>query len=55
MVWIDGGAFLFGSSDNSFYGPDYFMRKDIVLVDMNYRLGVLGKIVSLNNFFIYNV
>ncbi|CAD1479425.1 unnamed protein product [Heterotrigona itama] len=42
MVWIHGGAFVHGSGDDEFYGPEYFMRKDIVLVAINYRLGVLG-------------
>lgn len=43
MVWIHGGAFMVGEGDDDIYGPDYFMRKDIVLVTLNYRLGVLGK------------
>ncbi|CAB0029994.1 unnamed protein product [Trichogramma brassicae] len=42
MVWIHGGAFNLGSGDNMFYGPDYYMRKDIVLVTLNYRLGIFG-------------
>ena len=55
MVWIHGGAFLYGSGDDSLYGPDYFMRKDIVFVAMNYRLGVLGKKNLIKNCFVYNV
>ena len=43
LVWIHGGGFVNGSGDDSVYGPDYFMRKDVVLVTMNYRLGVLGE------------
>ena len=43
LVWIHGGGFVSGSGDDSVYGPDYFMRKDVVLVTMNYRLGVLGE------------
>ncbi|NP_001165958.1 carboxylesterase clade A, member 3 [Nasonia vitripennis] len=42
MVWIHGGAFLFGSSYDTLYGPDYLVGHDIVLVSVNYRLGVLG-------------
>ncbi|XP_076767147.1 juvenile hormone esterase [Xylocopa sonorina] len=42
MVWIHGGAFVNGSGDSAIYGPDYLIRKDIVLVTINYRLGVLG-------------
>ena len=43
MVWIHGGAFIEGSGDDEIYGPEYFMRKDVILVAINYRLGVLGK------------
>lgn len=42
MVWIYGGAFITGDGNDSWYGPDYFMNKDVVLVTFNYRLGVLG-------------
>ncbi|XP_017881679.1 cholinesterase 1-like [Ceratina calcarata] len=42
MVWIHGGGFVAGSGNDTFYGPDYLIRKDIVLVTINYRLGVLG-------------
>ncbi|XP_043467668.1 esterase B1-like isoform X2 [Leptopilina heterotoma] len=42
MVWIHGGAFLFGSGNEDLYGPDYLLKRKIVLVTMNYRLDVLG-------------
>ncbi|XP_077270682.1 juvenile hormone esterase-like [Temnothorax americanus] len=42
MVWIHGGTFYMGSGDALFYGPDYIVQKDVVLVTLNYRLGVLG-------------
>lgn len=42
MVWIHGGAFMNGSGNDRFYGPDYLVRKDIVLVTINYRVGILG-------------
>ncbi|KYN20422.1 Esterase E4, partial [Trachymyrmex cornetzi] len=42
MVWIHGGGFYQGSGDAVMYGPDYIVRKDVVLVTLNYRLGVLG-------------
>ncbi|GAB1863194.1 Carboxylesterase 3 [Camponotus japonicus] len=48
MVWIHGGAFNIGSGDASVYGPDYIVRKDVVLVTLNYRLGVLG-FLNLND------
>lgn len=43
MFFIHGGGFIFGSGDDLLYGPDYLMKKDTVLVTINYRLGILGK------------
>nr|CAH64516.1 putative esterase [Tribolium freemani] len=40
VVYIHGGAFTSGYG--SFYQPDYFIDKDIVFVNLNYRLGPLG-------------
>jgi para-nitrobenzyl esterase len=42
MVWIHGGAFVFGSGSfpDSTGGP--FTRQGVVLVSINYRLGRLG-------------
>lgn len=42
VFWIHGGAFLQGSSKREFYSPEFLMRHDIVLVTINYRLGLLG-------------
>lgn len=42
MVWIHGGAYICGSGNTNEYGPDYFMQKNVILVTMNYRLGVFG-------------
>lgn len=42
MVWIHGGGFNSGSGSTELYGPDYLMEEDIVLVTINYRVGVLG-------------
>lgn len=55
MVWIHGGAFIAGSNSFDEYGPKYFLDKDIVLVTINYRLGILGflstaDLVSPGNF-----
>ena len=41
MVWIHGGGFVMG--EGAFYdGADLAARGDIVVVTVNYRLGVLG-------------
>ncbi|KAF5299081.1 hypothetical protein FQR65_LT09439 [Abscondita terminalis] len=42
MVWIHGGAFVCGSSRTDVYGPEFLMSQDIVLVTINYRVGLLG-------------
>lgn len=46
MFWIHGGGFLTGHGDDTLYGPNYLLRKDVVLVTINYRLGVFGKILN---------
>jgi para-nitrobenzyl esterase len=40
MVWIHGGAFVFGSG--AFFSGVPFARQGVVLVTFNYRLGRLG-------------
>lgn len=42
MVWIHGGAFYTGSGNSDFYGAEFIVDKDVVLVTINYRLEVLG-------------
>lgn len=40
VVWIHGGSFNKGSAAE--YGPDYLLDQDIVLVTIQYRLGLFG-------------
>jgi para-nitrobenzyl esterase len=43
MVWLHGGAFLFGSGDTPWYDGSAFCRHgDVVVVTLNYRLGGFG-------------
>jgi para-nitrobenzyl esterase len=43
MVWIYGGAFVFGSSGAAPYNGNHLVPKgDVVVVSMNYRVGALG-------------
>jgi para-nitrobenzyl esterase len=43
MVWIHGGAFSIGSGSSEMYATGTLAsNQDIVLVTLNYRLGVLG-------------
>ena len=41
MVWIHGGAYTMGSGD-MYDGSTFARRGDVVVVTLNYRLGVLG-------------
>jgi para-nitrobenzyl esterase len=40
MVWIHGGAFIAGESND--YNPDALVRHGVIVVTINYRLGALG-------------
>jgi para-nitrobenzyl esterase len=42
MVWIHGGAFLYGTGATPWYDGRSFARDDVVLVTINYRLGAFG-------------
>jgi para-nitrobenzyl esterase len=43
LVWIHGGAFMFGSGSTPWYDGTNFARNgDVVVVTINYRLGPLG-------------
>nr|CAD7197734.1 unnamed protein product [Timema douglasi] len=42
MVWIHGGGFIKGSGTTKGFGPDYLVDEGIVVVTINYRLGVIG-------------
>lgn len=43
MVFIHGGGFLFGNgTDSTKHGPEFLIEKDVVVVSLNYRVGILG-------------
>ncbi|KAI4468874.1 carboxylesterase [Holotrichia oblita] len=42
MVFIHGGGFSSNSADETLYSPIFLMAEDIVLVTINYRLGIFG-------------
>ncbi|MFN6936255.1 MAG: carboxylesterase/lipase family protein, partial [Tsuneonella sp.] len=42
IVWIHGGALVSGSSRLGMYNGAHLARKGVVVVSINYRLGVLG-------------
>ena len=37
MVYIHGGAFIMGGGASYFFGPEYLLEQDVVLVTFNYR------------------
>jgi para-nitrobenzyl esterase len=42
MVWIHGGGHQTGSGPNEFYQSDSLTLRGVVLVTLNYRLGLIG-------------
>ncbi len=42
MVWIHGGAFVFGSGSSPDFSRTQFANQGVILVTFNYRLGRLG-------------
>lgn len=42
MVWIHGGGHQFGSGDLSYYQNNALVKQGVILVTINYRLGVMG-------------
>lgn len=42
MVWLHGGAYLFGTGAQSLYGGAELAVDGVVVVTLNYRLGALG-------------
>ncbi|XP_059062290.1 juvenile hormone esterase-like [Achroia grisella] len=48
MVFIHGGGWMCGDSTPSMYGPEYLLDRDVILVTINYRLGPLGFLSTLD-------
>lgn len=46
MVWIHPGAFIYGSNNKDLYNPEFLLRKEIILISINYRLGAFGRYYS---------
>ncbi len=47
MVWLHGGAFVFGAGSQTLYDGRLLATQDVVVVTLNYRLGAFG-FVALN-------
>ncbi|XP_038219763.1 esterase FE4-like [Zerene cesonia] len=42
MVYIHGGGFVCGRGNSEQYGPEFLIKHNVILVTINYRLGILG-------------
>jgi para-nitrobenzyl esterase len=42
LVWIYGGGFAFGSTSTPVHNGEHLVRKGVVLVSINYRVGAFG-------------
>lgn len=42
MVYIHGGGFYFGRSNSFIYNPEPIVKKNVIVVSLNYRLGAFG-------------
>jgi para-nitrobenzyl esterase len=42
MVWIHGGAFVGGSGTDPMFAGEELIKKGVLLVTLNYRLGIFG-------------
>lgn len=42
MFFIHGGGFAEGSGMDYYFGPDFLIEKDVIVVTINYRLGAFG-------------
>ena len=50
MFWIHGGGFLSGSGDSWLYGPGPLVKRDVVVVTINYRLSAFGFLSTNDKF-----
>lgn len=46
MVWIHGGAFVIGGTSDARQDGQFLAHRDVVVVSMNYRLGIFGFFVN---------
>lgn len=42
MVWVHGGSFIMGSGAEALFDPTHLARENVVVVTINYRLGIFG-------------
>lgn len=42
LLWIPGGGFTEGDYTDAFYGPDFLLNEDNIVVTIQYRVGIFG-------------
>ncbi|KAK0088946.1 hypothetical protein PV325_010134 [Microctonus aethiopoides] len=42
MIWLYGGQYHHGYTNITYFGPDYLIENNVVIVAINFRLGALG-------------
>ncbi|GJQ72647.1 hypothetical protein Trydic_g1309 [Trypoxylus dichotomus] len=55
MVWIHGGAFMEGNGSYTLYAPDSLVQQGVVVVTLNYRLGIFGFLSTADSAALENV
>ena len=48
-MWLHGGAFMWGSGSACWFGPQFWMIHDIILVTLNYRWVGVGVRVGVSS------
>ncbi|KAK0167316.1 hypothetical protein PV327_004731, partial [Microctonus hyperodae] len=48
LVYVHGGSFVTGSNNSTLLAPNYLLDQEIILVTVNYRLGIFGFLSSGN-------
>ncbi|CAG9828305.1 unnamed protein product [Diabrotica balteata] len=48
FFWIHGGSYVYGAGSILFYNPKLLVDYDIIVVTINYRLGALGFLTTLD-------
>ncbi|CAB3223614.1 unnamed protein product [Arctia plantaginis] len=42
MIFIHGGAYVYGSGDDDYYDPQFLVKHGVLLITFNYRLEAIG-------------
>ena len=51
MFWIHGGSLTAGSNIYEEFGPKHLVEKNVITVHVNYRLGPLGSMLTVVEFY----